>query len=145
MCYKNPIKTPGPKKNFLNIKTQSSYLENCVFKRGTIIYNKFVMNGQYSQYLKNDHKCDKAKQILKQYFFQLVFKEPKCSMHQYLLYLGKTLNLNKNVFCLYIASTLPLIFDRYMNKTRWKFSVLFFKFRDTLERVFGPIATSVGK
>ena len=26
------------------------------------------MNEQYSQHLKNDHKRDKAKQILKQYF-----------------------------------------------------------------------------
>ena len=32
------------------------------------------MNEQYSQYLKNDHKCDKAKQILKQYF--LFLKNP---------------------------------------------------------------------
>ena len=64
------------KKFFFNIKTQSSYLENCVFKRATIIYNKFLMNEQYSQYLKNDHKCDKAKQFLKQYFFELFLKDP---------------------------------------------------------------------
>ena len=56
------------KKIFFNIKAQSSYLENCVFKQGKIIYNKFVKNEQYSQYLKNDHKCDKAKQILKNIF-----------------------------------------------------------------------------
>ena len=55
------------KKIFFNIKTQSSYLENCVFKRGTKIYNEFVMNEQYSQYLNNDHKCNKAKQLPKQY------------------------------------------------------------------------------
>ena len=64
------------KKIFVNIKTQSNYLENCVFKRGTIINNKFVMNEQYSQYLKNDHKCNKAKQFLKQYFFELFLKNP---------------------------------------------------------------------
>ena len=40
------------KKIFFFIKTQSNYLENCVFKRGTIIYIQFVMNEQYSQYLK---------------------------------------------------------------------------------------------
>ena len=43
------IKHEPSKKIFFNIKTQSSYLENCVFKRGTIIYNKIVMNEQYSQ------------------------------------------------------------------------------------------------
>ena len=32
------------------------------------------MNGKYSQYLKNDHKCDKVKEILEQYFFQLSLK-----------------------------------------------------------------------
>ena len=34
------------------------------------------MNEQNSQYLKNDHKCDKAKQILKQYIFELFVKNP---------------------------------------------------------------------
>ena len=64
------------KKIFFNIKTQSSYLETCVFQRGTIIYNNFVMNEQHSEYLKNDHKCDNAKQFLKQYFFELFLKNP---------------------------------------------------------------------
>ena len=44
------------KKIVFKIKTQSSYLENCAFKRSTINDNKFVMNEQYSQNLKNDHK-----------------------------------------------------------------------------------------
>ena len=69
------------KKIFFNIKTQSSYLENCVFKRGTIIYNKFAINEQYSQYLKNDHKCEKAKKNSKTKLFGIVFKEPKCSIN----------------------------------------------------------------
>ena len=34
------------------------------------------MNEQYSQYLKNDHEGNKAKQTLKQYFFELFLKNP---------------------------------------------------------------------
>ena len=65
------------KKILFNIKTQSSYLENCVFKQGTIIYIKFVMNEQYSHYLKIDHECEtNSKTIL----VCIVFKEPKCSI-----------------------------------------------------------------
>ena len=65
----NITKHERSKKIFFNIKTQSSHLENCVFKRGTIIYNKFVMSEQYSQYLKNDHKCDKVKKNSETIFF----------------------------------------------------------------------------
>ena len=34
------------------------------------------MNEQYSQYLKNDNKCVKAKQVLKQYLFELFLTNP---------------------------------------------------------------------
>ena len=41
------------------------------------------MNEQYPPDLKNDHKCDKAEEILK--YLPIVFKEPKCGIKIFIL------------------------------------------------------------